>query len=254
MMKAGRVRGMTLLSALGSSRQYLFLPCNLAPVERRGKSVEIEGIVAVLSLALSTGLAFFYIRDRRAARFALTNEYSTALLEWHARVIEQLIVARCVNKDRNSEGHQNDLAHLSALIEQGRFMFPNINKGDEFGKEKPPAYQGYRNLALDFLVASYNLLRDPPSDETRLKLELLQRHFTSVVFEVVRPKERLETIRALTDRYFAKDQSFEDFLRHRDGAVISHIWGDPEPRFHRHLSRSSKKALQATREKRAPES
>lgn len=34
-----------------------------------------------------------------------------------------------------------------------------------------------------------------PSEEGRLKLELLRRHFTSVVYEVVRPRERSETIR-----------------------------------------------------------
>ena len=154
---------------------------------------------------------------------------------------------RALERDRKSEQHQLDLAHLSSLIEQGRFMFPNIEKGDGFGAEKPPAYQGYRNLALDFLVASYNLLRDPPSDEGRVKLELLQRHFTSVVYEIVRPKERLETIRALTDRYFAKNQSFEDFLKHKDGSVISHIWSDPDSRLHRHLSRVSNTSLERTR-------
>lgn len=200
--------------------------------------MEVEGVVAVLSLALSVGLAVFYFRDRRAAKFGLMNEYSSTLLQWHAQVVEDLISARCLNRPRDSEEHQKDLAHLSALIEQGRFMFPNIDRADGFGQEKPPAYQGYRNLALDFLVASYNILRQQPSEEARMKLELLQRHFTSVVYEVVRPKERLETIRALTDRYFAKDQSFEDFLKHRDGSIIGHIWGDPEPRKKRGSNKS----------------
>lgn len=201
--------------------------------------MEIEGVVAVLSLVLSLGLAFFYMRDRRAAKFSLTAEYCASLLEWHAHVAEQLIVSRALERERTSEQHRMDLAHLSSLIEQGRFMFPNIEKGDGFGADKPPAYQGYRNLALDFLVASHNLLREPPSDEARVKLELLQRHFTSVVYEIVRPKERLETIRALTDRYFAKNQSFEDFLKHKDGAVIGHIWSDPDSKLRQHLKRGS---------------
>jgi len=205
--------------------------------------VEIEGIVAVLSFALSASLAVFYLRDRRAAKFMLMNEYAIELLEWHAKVVEQLISARCLNRPRDSEDHQRDLAHLSALIEQGRFMFPNIDKGDGYGRDNPPAYQGYRNLALDFLVASYNLLHEAPSDEVRSKLELLQRHFTSVVYEVVRPKERLEIIRALTDRYFAKNQSFEEFLEHRDGSAIGHIWCNPEPR---HRRRHGKLTQQGT--------
>lgn len=204
--------------------------------------MEIEGVIALLSLLLSTGLAVFYLRDRRASQFSLSNEYCTSLLEWHAQVVEQLIVSRSLNRARDSEQHQHDIAHLSALIEQGRFMFPNVDKGDGFGSQKPPAYQGYRNLALDFLVASYNLLRAPPSEDARLKLELLQRYFTSTVYEIVRPKDRLETIRALTDRFFAKNEIFEDFLMRRDGAVISHIWEDPEPRLLRYLGRGSNKS------------
>jgi hypothetical protein len=117
-----------------------------------------------------------------------------------------------------------DLCALSSLIEQGRFYFPNIHRGDDFGAEKPIAYRGYRNLALDFLVASYNVLKEPSSARRHENSELLQRYFTSIVFEVVRPSERLEAIRAHTDKYFVVQKSFEDFLDQKDGEVIEHIW------------------------------
>jgi hypothetical protein len=151
-------------------------------------------------------------------------EYVKSLLAWHEQVVVVLIKTRHLGRDRQCEEHKEDLACLSALIEQGRFFFPNIEKADGFGAEKPPPYRGYRNLALDFLVASYNLLHDKASTKSNDQLELLQRHFTSVVFELVRPTDRLHTIRALTDRYFVEEQSFEDFLEHRDGSIIKHIW------------------------------
>lgn len=182
-----------------------------------------DTVIALLSLVLSVSLAIVYVRDRRHAKFTLESEYITALCAWHEQVVAVLIRARLLGRDRQNEAHREDLASLSALIEQGRFYFPNIEKGD-FGEDKPPAYRGYRNLALDFLVASYNLLDKKGAKEAAQELELLQRHFTSVVFELVRPRERLRKIALLTDQYLVKDQSFEDFLKHKDGSVIKHIW------------------------------
>ncbi len=188
-----------------------------------------EVLVAILSLALSCGLAVFYVRDRRHVKFSIENEYATNMTAWHFEAVGLLVRARLLKRDRTSLEHLTDMAQLYTLIEQGRFYFPNIDKKDGFGTDKPPAYRGYRNLALDFLVASYNLLHETPSEEGRRKLELLQRNFTSVVFELVRPRSRLDKIRALTDRYFSTDKCFEDFLKEQDGSVIEHIW-QPPPR------------------------
>lgn len=168
-----------------------------------------------------------YVRDRRHAKFAIENEYANRLLGWHEQVVTVLSRASHLGLNRKSSEHLAELGLLYALIEQGRFLFPNIDLGDNYGEEKPPAYCGYRNLALDFLVATYNLLHHPPSEESIRQLRTLQRHFTSIVFELVRPKDRLQTIRALTDRYFVKEQSFEDFLQHADGAVLDNIWRSP---------------------------
>jgi len=184
----------------------------------------IANTIAGLSLLISISLGIFYLRDRRHARYQVENEYTNNLLKWHEEVVLTLIRLRTLKKGKGSTQNNEDLANLSALIEQGRFFFPNIDRFDSFGIEKPPAYRGYRNLALDFLVASYNIFSGPRTNITITKAEILQRHFTSIVFEIVRPKHRLETIRSLTDQYFAQDKSFEDFLEHRDGSVIEHIW------------------------------
>lgn len=184
----------------------------------------ITNVLASISLLVSCTTAFFVLRDRRHARFKTESEYVNALLGWHGSVVLVLLRLRLAGPEVVDTKRQEDLAQLSALIEQGRFFFPNIDRGDAFGNEKPPAYRGYRNLALDMLVASYNVLEKVPTGKGKTQAERLQRHFTSIVYEIVRPHGRLETIKALTDRYFAQHKSFEDFLDHEDPSAIEHIW------------------------------
>lgn len=139
-------------------------------------------------------------------------------------MLQLLLRAIHLDRDLGDLEHKKDMALLSALIEQGRFLFPNIDKGDSYGASKPPAYQGYRNLALEFLVAAYNLLHQQNSKNSRKQLILIQKHFTSIIFEVVNPKDRLKRIHALTDRFFIKEKSFEDFMENSDHDLLSHIW------------------------------
>lgn len=187
-------------------------------------SIEIEAIIAALSLLLSVSLAIFYFRDRRNARFSIENDYTNELLEWHKDVVDVLVRIRCLEDSESKKDRNIDLCLLSSLIEQGRFFFPNIDRKDSYGVDKPPAYRGYRNLGLDFLVASYNLARQSSDQEKYNQLWLLQQHFTSIVFDIVRPRERLSRIRALTDRYFVKEESFENFLSNPDEKILDHIW------------------------------
>jgi hypothetical protein len=184
----------------------------------------ISNIIAGLSLLVSLSLAIYYIRDRRHEKYRLENEYAKDLLEWHGDVIKVLLKLKVFHGNDQPNQVDEHLAQLSALIEQGRFFFPNIDKSDDYGKEKPPAYRGYRNLALDFLVASYNIFSGKVSDNDLDQAKILQRHFTSIVFEIVRPRDRLNTIRSLTDRYFIQEKSFEDFLEHKDSSAIEYIW------------------------------
>ena len=189
-------------------------------------SVEIANLISYVSLTISGILAIFYIRDRRHAKYTIENEYSNQLLAWHASVIEALMALRSACKHNEVEGKRALLLKLSCLIEQGRFYFPNISQKN-FGIEKPPAYRGYRNVALDFLVASFNLHHKTYTDQTDKQAEFLQRLFTSVVFEIIRPTDRLTTIRKLTDKYFVKDLSVEDLLEQDQIDAVSHMWDKP---------------------------
>ena len=182
--------------------------------------MNLANIISSLSLLLSVGLVVFRWLDRRHAKFSVENEYTRDLLSWHGEVIEVLVRLKL---SLSKEARLPDLAHLSALIEQGRFFFPNIDRRDNHGEKKPPAYRGYRNLALDFLVATYGMYeKDGPSD--RARAETLHRHFTSIVFEILRPEDRLRSIREITDRYFVQNKTFENFLKHRDAEVLFRMW------------------------------
>jgi hypothetical protein len=182
----------------------------------------ISNIIAGISLLFSLTVSFFYFRDRRQAKFLLMNEYSKQIMEWYSETIEVLLLLG--HRTRKNTQRTELLAKLSALIERGRFFFPNIDKQDGFGAKKPTAYQGYRNLALDFLVASYNLYGKKNHANFAAEADQLRRYFTSIIFEVVRPKENLDRIKAITDRFYVKEQIFEDFLQSHDSKLIEFIW------------------------------
>ncbi len=183
-----------------------------------------SNIIAGISLLVSISLAIFYIIDRSHNKFLLENDHAKNILQWHQEVTFVIKKLDISGRDRESIDYKNDLSKLSSLIEQGRFFFPNLTKGIDHGKNKPVAYRGYRNLALDFLVALHNLYDGVETDESSSDALTLQKHFTSIVFEIVNPKERLEKIQSLTDRYFLKEKSFEDFLNHKDSEAIKYIW------------------------------
>jgi hypothetical protein len=173
-------------------------------------------VIAGLSLLLSVSLAFFYVRDRAHARYNISNEYIRELLDWHNRVLDVLMRFRHLRRAKDSPDFQQDLACLSSLIEQGRFYFPNLVQ-NSYGSSKPAAYRGYRNLALDFLVEFYDIVNRSNHDKSDHDLlGALQRHLTSIVFQIVRPKDRLNTIKQLTDQYFIKDHNANDVIENPD--------------------------------------
>ena len=173
-------------------------------------------VIAGLSLLLSLCLAIVYLRDREHARYTIRNDYTRELLDWHNRVVDVLMRFRHLERCNDSHEFRSDVACLSSLIEQGRFYFPNIVQNNH-GADKPAAYRGYRNLALDLLVEFYEVVTHTSHDEAdEPSLIALQRYFTSIVFQIVRPKERLENIRRLTDQYFVKDRTAHDIVGNPD--------------------------------------
>lgn len=179
-------------------------------------------IVASLALVLSIFVAATQFRDRRQAKFNIERAHLDCLLGWHKDVVATLCDLRDESISSESRGEKRRL--LSALIEQGRFFFPNIDRGDGYGSKKPVAYRGYRHLSLDFLVAAFNLSENPESPGFAKSMEALQRHFTSMVYSVVQPSERLERLRQMTDRLSVSKESYEQFLSHEDAELLRHMW------------------------------
>lgn len=181
-----------------------------------------QAIVSTLALCLSVFVALFQFRDRRQSKFNIEKAHIDSLLAWHKEVVSTLSDLRDVSLD--TELRDDRRRALYALIEQGRFFFPNIDRGDRYGVKKPLAYRGYRHLTLDFMVAAYNLSKAAQEPGFEDSMLALQRHFTSMVFSVVNPSERLDRLRAMTDRLSMSKESYEQFLSHEDAAVLRHIW------------------------------
>lgn len=180
-------------------------------------------VIAGLSLLLSLALAVYYVRDRAHVRYSISNEYIRELLDWHNRVVDVLMRFRHLRRQSSQSDFQHDLACLSSLIEQGRFYFPNLVQNG-YGATKPEAYRGYRNLALDFLVECYDIVSQSGYDGKESgSLVVLQRYFTSIVFQIVRPKDRLERIKKLTDHYFVKDHTVADIVDNPE--LFPRSWG-----------------------------
>ncbi|WP_157375661.1 hypothetical protein [Alcanivorax hongdengensis] len=190
-------------------------------------SNEVSNVLSSFSLLVSGVLAYLYIRDRRHSKFSIANDYINQLLQWHHSVVSILTELRLRRFEETCDDKRALLIELSASIEKGRFFFPNI-KQEEYGTDKPPAYRGYRNIGLDFLVASYNLHHKPWNTSLDQQAEKLQRLFTSIVYEIVSPSERLNTIRKLTNIYFVKGLSVEDLQDPKQLSAISHIWKIPK--------------------------
>lgn len=158
------------------------------------------------ALLISFVALIITVIDRKFNFVSTESEYRKEILLWYNRCIENLKFLEIVESLKKNEL----LAELSALIEEGRFFFPNIDIGDGFGKEKLPAYQGYRCHVLDYLVEYYDLMQSEQSSSQRL-MEL-QRRFTSSVFSLLQPKKYIKKMQKTAKKSFADKKSIEDVV------------------------------------------
>jgi hypothetical protein len=179
----------------------------------------ITNLLSCFSVIVASFTLWFYLRDRKRQKYQIVNDYTKLLIDWHCETVETLIKLRNCLIVKDDVIKQELLCRLSSQIERGRFHFPNIDKGDGFGRNKPIAYQGYRNLTLDFLVYSYNLFCKENCNELTQHAVVLQREFTSNVFQIVRPKENLDEIKKLTDKFYTSEKIFEDFFHKNPESV-----------------------------------
>ena len=96
-------------------------------------------------------------------------------------------------------------------VEIGRFYFPNIDKKDGFGKDKPSANQGYRNIVLEFLVFFYETVKCGDVKGHEHALWFFMRLYTSAVFDIVAPRDRIK-LKKYSDCMMDTNLSLNDLL------------------------------------------
>ena len=178
--------------------------------------VALAGIVVTLVVAIVGGV---YKVLTNTNKYEPTERYRQDLLGWYSSTVHVMtaiihgLESGELLRPEYASRRTELMSRLSALTEVGRFYFPNVDKGDGFGEEKPAAYQGYRNVNLEFMLYFYEIAaRDDCGQYTKL-LWKLERNFTSAIFEMVDPRARNEAYAKNLDIQVSAGESLYDFLQ-----------------------------------------
>ncbi len=172
-----------------------------------------SNIVSLFSLGLASVSLIYSIRSN-TKNYELIIDYRKNVLSWYSSVIEDIVTLKHIIHDKNHEKSKKieKLAHLSALIEKGRFYYPNVITGDSYGNEKPLAYRGYRSIPLEFLVYFYEIVKKDDADKYIDHLRFLERHFTSYLFEDLDPVSHNKKQSKFLKIKYRNDSTLEDFI------------------------------------------
>jgi len=129
-------------------------------------------ISAVIALVAAVVSVYFSRKSLRVSALSARMQYYSDLREWAREVANALsdAIHLCeVNQDimprKNFFETRHDIKiRLSALIDQGRWFFPNKTSGAAAkGFEKEKAFQGVRLTVLDSIVFTYKLVKNMES-------------------------------------------------------------------------------------------
>ena len=144
-----------------------------------------------------------------------TTQYFEGVRAWASTAtdtISELIHLAHVENDSERRNHWNSVrARLSALIDQGRWHFPN-ERENEIGLHKPPAYRGSRQNILDWLVWAYDAYPQPPghfrtgngdtlNSNSYDRAVKCQREFVSEIQRVLDPRERESRVAETLEKF-----------------------------------------------------
>jgi len=179
--------------------------------------ITAETIINAVSIILSVG-GGIWAAFTSTKKYELTENLKAELMEWYSDtvgiMIELLHLIQNDAEDQEYHTKKNELlCRLSAQIEIGRFYFPNLDKKNDYGAEKPAAYRGYRNLVLEYLMYFYRKASQENCKEYVAHLWELERGFTSKIFELINPAKRNKLHSKNTDLYLRDGQTLDDFLR-----------------------------------------
>lgn len=145
--------------------------------------------ISVLALVLNIVITS---RQTRVSVETFKFNNDTQLINWANRVV--VAMAEAYHLTGKTDTHAL-ATNLSALIDEGRWFFPNIGK-KETDHEKPGAYRGTRQAVLDHIVAVYDAVvampnADPQAWQQQMaSVHEARRHFVSEIQHAVDPRRR----------------------------------------------------------------
>jgi hypothetical protein len=159
-----------------------------------------EALVGLGAALISVlGALMTYLISTRQTRVNVENlkfSNDTAVIAWANRVVSMMSEGQELAKiaPRADAGwiaeRQVALAFgLSALVDEGRWYFPNHGKKD--GDEgMPTAYRGHRQAILDHIVAGYDAVQSLAEPTAQNAIGVARRNFVSDVQQAVDPSRR----------------------------------------------------------------
>lgn len=131
--------------------------------------MDTSTLVAVASAGISViALALNILITQRQTRISVEGlkfNNDSQVMTWANRVVESMSEAQHLCQSTtaaDARTHERGFAlaaMLSALLDEGRWFFPNIGK-KETDAEKQGAYQGSRQAILDHVIGVYNCLEE----------------------------------------------------------------------------------------------
>jgi hypothetical protein len=146
--------------------------------------------------------------ERRHASFNTIAEWRRDLREWAADAIEVLSEASYLCDDAEFDSTDDQARtlnqartfscrfRLSSIIDRGRFFLPNIRR-EEYGTEKPYAYQGLRHSGLDPLVATERVLSTGFTGgftDRKHAVVAMKREFVSYIQRILDPERHNQEV------------------------------------------------------------
>ncbi|MCE9521046.1 MAG: hypothetical protein K8S25_01280 [Alphaproteobacteria bacterium] len=166
---------------------------------------ETSDVVGVVSAGISlVALAINLLITRRQTRISfetLKFNNDSQVMNWANRVVVAMSEALHVSGATNVSAaflHERGLSlstNLSALIDEGRWFFPNTGSRSTDG-EKPGAYRGSRQAILDHVFVVYQCASelqqfgDGSREALAGRIAEAKRHFVTEVQHAVDPRRR----------------------------------------------------------------
>jgi len=130
-------------------------------------------------------------------KYELFSQKQNDIIDWFSQTILCLSELRS-RLEEDTQERNAALWRLSSQIEIGRFFFPNVDRKDGYGNNKPAAYRGYRNICIEFLVMYYQICELNNKKKYKDHLYRLQREYVSFVFDLLEPQKKTKSITKYT--------------------------------------------------------